>query len=448
MADVLIVADDLTGGNACAAGFARAGMRAVTVNVDGSGGAIADYHPQFDVVVAATDSRHVAPLAAAQTMRRAVAAGWPVELACARIDTTLRGNVGVAAQSLLDTVTEFAGRRAVGLCIPAHPDAGRVTVDGHQLLGGRRLEATELAHDVRSPMRTSSVTEILREHTSLTAASIPIDVVTAPGTVLEERLTELFQDPGLDVVVGDAIVLEHIDLLAAAAVRAARRAGVVLCGIDPGPGSLAIARSMGLVAGAAGRPILAVSGSSTDLTISQLAHLQENRQVTVVRPVIPDGEHLPQLDASVAALVTALTSSPHRIVLWASVLEKADIRELTREEAEELPRVISSMVRRVMEECEVDGLYTTGGDITASVLNALDARGIEVEGEVMPLAVSGQIVGGGWAGTPIVTKGGLIGARDGALRCIEHLESLVDQRRRWVRTRPAVHKEQTSESGV
>jgi uncharacterized protein YgbK (DUF1537 family) len=98
-------------------------------------------------------------------------------LAC-RIDTTLRGNVGATAEAALRARTcrppsvleperdEPAGvgraptRVSVSACPPSRVP-GRVTVGGRQLLNGRLLEDTELAHDVRSPMTTSEVATIL-----------------------------------------------------------------------------------------------------------------------------------------------------------------------------------------------------------------------------------------------------------------------------------------------
>lgn len=432
MAEVLIVADDLTGANACAAGFSRAGLRAVTVGLDREFAAITEFHSQFDVVVATSESRHAPHLEAAIAVREAVAAGWPVKLACTRIDTTLRGNVGVAAQGLIDTVAELSGKRAVGLCVPAFPSAGRVTVDGHQLLQGRRLETTELAYDVRSPMTTSNVADILRTNTMLSVVHVPISVVTGDEEELVTTLAGYFSDRLVDVVVGDALTDEHITHLATAAVKAAERADVHVCGIDPGPASLALAKAMGLTQESGSAPILVMSGSSTDTTISQLAHLADKRNVELI-PSILDGD-MPDVEANIKAVADALNSRTKRVVVWASVLQRSDIRKLSDDDALSLPSVIGSIARGAMTEAAVDGLYTTGGDITAAVLSALGARGIEVEDEVLPLAVAGSIVGGNWQGTPIVTKGGLIGDETAALTCVDYLDQASAQRARWVRT--------------
>ena len=75
-----MVADDLTGANACAAGFARAGMRAVTLGRTDHWGAIAEFHPRFDAIVVTTDSRHAPADEVRRSVAAAVRAGWPVDL--------------------------------------------------------------------------------------------------------------------------------------------------------------------------------------------------------------------------------------------------------------------------------------------------------------------------------------------------------------------------------
>ena len=61
MAQVLVVADDLTGANAAAAGFARAGLRAATAQTVQRADIIAEMGSRFDVVVANADCLHAAP---------------------------------------------------------------------------------------------------------------------------------------------------------------------------------------------------------------------------------------------------------------------------------------------------------------------------------------------------------------------------------------------------
>jgi D-threonate/D-erythronate kinase len=434
VARILVVADDLTGANAAAAGFSRAGLRAVTVGLGRRFDAIAEFHSRFDVVVVTTDTRHASPAEVSDAVTTAARAGWPVDLVSCRIDTTLRGNVGVATEALLGVVAELSGRRTVGLCLPAHPAAGRHTVDGFQLLYGTRLEETELAQDPRTPVRTSSVAEVLRDGTSLRTATVPLSLVTDDARTLEGALRDQVR-AGADVVIGDSLTTDHLTRLADAAARAARQDGFDWIGVDPGPGSVALASALGIRGHGQGGPVLAVSGSATELTRTQLQALVGGRVIHLVRPTNTADRPVPDVDTTVSELVKAVgTAQPGEVVLLATALDTDDVVPLRAGDGAELPVALGRITRRALQECVVDGLYTTGGDVTAAVLDELGARGLDVEDEIVPLAVAGEIVGGPWSGMPIVTKGGLVGTADTAMACIDHLTRAAAARARRVHT--------------
>ena len=432
MADVLVVADDLTGANATAAGFAGAGLRSATASVASGAETIPGMTSRFDVVVATTDSRHVAPDVAAAMVRSAVRAGWPARLVCNRIDTTLRGNIGATTQAVVDEVRALTGTRVVALCAPAHPAAGRHTIGGTQLLDGRRLEETEVARDARTPMRTSDVVEILHQQTDLPTHVLPIVSVTGrrEGLVAEIRSA---LEGGVAILVADATTEEHLQRIAEAAVAASEGMDLVWVTSDPGPGSLAMARALGLHPAARGAPLLVVSGSATELTRKQLQQLAAERTVSVHRvPCLPDSA-VPDPEAATAVLDEALAGAgADDIVVFATVIEDSDVRPTSAEDADRIPRELARAVRRAMSRHAVDGLFTTGGDVTAAVLSELDSHGLEISGEVVPLAVAGTLVGGPWDGLHITTKGGLVGDVATTVACLDHLRRTVELERRHV----------------
>ncbi len=393
---------------------------------------IAEFAGRFDVVVVSTDTRHEPAERAAARVAGAVRAGWPVQLVSNRVDTTLRGNVGATTAAALRAVAEEADRRAVGLCAPAFPSAGRQTVDGTQLLDGDRLEHTELARDPRSPVDDSDIATLIHRQADLKIGHLSLSTVTGDRDELSEAVHKQVAD-GTDVVVADALTTDHLDRVAQAAVRAVP-ADVVWVSIDSGPGSVALARALGITGRDEGAPLLAVSGSATRLTRTQLARLRSEHQVTTVRAMPGDDGPVPDLDATAAALDAAVADAgPHDIVLLATVLADTDVVSVGPEQAEELPKVLARAVRRTLEEHTVDGLFSTGGDVTAALFAELAANGLEVELEVEPLAVAGTFVGGPWAGLPVATKGGLIGDGGTIVACVEHLRRAAEAGRRHVR---------------
>lgn len=422
---VLVVADDLTGANATAAGLARAGLRAVTVADAHHPELVAEFAGRFDAVVVSADNRHAEPAAAAEDVRRALRAGWPAALVANRIDSTLRGNVGATTEALLAELHELSGGPVAALCVPAHPEAHRQTVAGVQLLAGRRLEETELARDPRSPIARSEVADLLAAQTDLPIHPLPLETVTGPTAALVHALESAATRGG--IVVADALTLDHVERVA---VAASRVAGVTWLCVDPGPATVAMARARGLGSGTDAAPYLAVSGSATDLTRRQLGRVRASRPVHLVRLLVgPDGR--PDLDATTAALREALAAAAGgELVLLASALDDTDLLEPAARAG--VPSVLARATRRALEEQQVDGLYLTGGDLAAACLGELAADGLDVADEVVPLAVAGNLVGGPWSGLPVVTKGGLVGDDDTAVACLAFLEQSAQARRRHV----------------
>ena len=432
MAEVLVVADDLTGANAAAAGFARAGLRAVTASAVDRAELVAEMVARFDVVVATTESRHADGATAAGRVAAVVRAGWPARLVCNRIDTTLRGNVGATTKALLDEVAELSGSRVVALCAPAHPGADRHTIGGTQLLRGQRLEETEVAQDARTPMRTSDIAAIIAQQANLAVSGVPMSAVTATRDELVRTMRDAL-DGGAEVIVADATTEAHLDRVADAAVAAAEGMDVVWVTSDPGPASVAMARALGLERSSQSAPLLAVSGSATELTRAQLQQLANERGARIHRAPTHGDTAVPDADATTRLLDAAFAeAAPDDVLVIATVVTESDLRPVTPAEAEEIPRALARAVRRTLEVHRVDGVFTTGGDVTAALLHELGSHGLEVSDEVVPLAVAGSVVGGPWDGLQVVTKGGLVGDAGTTVACLDQLRTNADVHRRQV----------------
>jgi uncharacterized protein YgbK (DUF1537 family) len=439
---VLIVADDLTGGNACGALFVEAGLRTITISAPDRPEILREALNDYDVVVVNADSRHLPAHEAGELTSKLIASAGDVDLVACRIDTTLRGNVGPAAEAALTarrSVAESSGghaRHVLGLCVPAFPAANRTTVQGRQLLDGRLLEHTELSSDVRSPMHTSEVDAILRSGTELTCRLIELPTVLEGRAAIRERLLDVIAER-VDIVIADALTTEHIDLIGSVIAevteefansadtssareirtRTGLNHGELLdwVTIDPGPGSLSLARS--LLPTRTKGTILGISGSATEVTRAQLAALAEDPDVQLIRTVL-DQDNLPDVEATLTRVERAASA---RAIIIATVLESHDLLELSDEESRLTTQRLAQIAAAVVDSISVTGLYTTGGDVTAKVMSALAADGLEVEREIVPLAVGGRLVGGRAAGLPIVTKGGLIGDAGTAAQCLDYL---------------------------
>ncbi|WP_053615002.1 four-carbon acid sugar kinase family protein [Nocardiopsis sp. NRRL B-16309] len=443
MAQVLVVADDLTGANATGARFARTGMRVATVTPEHVSRVADDY----DVVVANLDSRHVPAEQAADLVTDVIEAVWPVGLVVKRTDSTLRGNVGAELEAAYDAVRERvpAETRVRVLFVPAFPGSGRITEDGVQLLHGRPLEHTELAQDPLCPMTTSVVADILAEQTDLAVRHVPVRKVT------QTMLTAELLAGDEPVVVCDAGSEQHLTDIADAAAAAHHEDGTVWLAVDPGPTGALLAYALRLRGQAGSRgPLLGVAGSTTDLTRRQLATVARTGAVRFVDldAVLlsdPDSDHA---DTVAAELAHQLTSSgfPDFCVLRV-VTTSERVRELPVQTRAELPGKVASLVADVVNEVAdttgthalPSGLFLTGGDLIASLLDELDVHSVDIGGEVVPLAVHGHVGGGPLDGTPIVAKGGLVGDDITLVECLAKLRRAVQTRLHQVHSEVSEH---------
>ena len=423
---LLVIADDLTGANATAAALARDGLHVVTVT-DGATLDNLDAFARFDAVILSNDSRHFPPAQAREAMVKGLHLGWPARLVSNRIDSTLRGNVGATTEALLQEIRAISGKRYLALALVAHPAADRVTLGGLQLLHGQRLEDTELAQDPLNPIRTSVVADIFRDGTQLQVANIALETVTAGQEALIAALNAA-ADAGVDVIVCDALTVEHVQHIADTAINHTPHHWI---GVDPGAGTAAMAKALGISGAQDIPPLLAVSGSATKITRRQLARLCETNEVAVVKVAIADP--LPDPAPVKAALLEALDSG-QPIVLLASVLEDSDLVAVSPALGQQIPPYIADIAGEVMGKHRISALYATGGDIATALFSELQADGMDVSDEIVPLAVRGTLVGGRAAGLPVVTKGGLIGDDHCALNCIRTLQEIARNRRKHATT--------------
>lgn len=410
---VLVIGDDLTGSNATGARFARAGLRTISVSGVGRVSCAMD----ADVLVLNAGTRHLGAESARALVQEAVKAVSPVELLAKRVDTTLRGNVGAEVDALLDVLEP--GTRA--LVVPAFPDAGRTTVGGIHLVDGVPLAATPAARDPLTPVEFSRVAAVLRRGTDRQIVEVPLDVVESGSRAVADSLAST----DAPLVVCDATSNAHLGTIAEAAALVHAERDTRWVSVDSGPFAVLLATALGIGPGEHPLPpVLVVVGSITAATRDQVHELEQLSRARFV-DVTPSG-----LDArEIADRAAELVRSGARVVgirTWAPGVEEP----VDRTTAARIPGVLAEATALLLAEHAFGGLYATGGDIAEAVTESLASDGFAIDAEVLPLAVAGRLVGGPHDGLPFATKGGLIGDRDAAVSCVEHLIGVIAQRER------------------
>ena len=433
------IADDLTGANALAALVVAHGGVACTL----LGPEPAAFVSGVPLLVLDTASRDLdAPAAAAATVmaaRRLARHG--ADRLVKRIDSTLRGHIRAEMSALLDAGLGLD----LALVCPAAPAAGRSMVDGHLYLHGRRLsESSGLADDVRrvlSPKDPGAVPllslDLLRAGDDVAAAWLraqvrsgvrlvaadaerDADLAALARAVMTSGLCVLPADPG-----GFTLHLLHGGTLprAAPAAVTSERLNDVTAGILPSPGSGAPAPiTQGIM--------LAVLGSRTAVTERQTAAATAWGMglVQLDRSAVMGDARLP--DAEVRRAVRRVLALSARTTAIGLRVGGADSKNAGPSGSPPLPDEQAASELQVAEllaevtaavlghGIAVRGLFLTGGATARAVLDRLGATAMAIEGEVLPLAARGRLLGGQLAGLCVITKGGLVGDSDGIIRCL------------------------------
>lgn len=382
MAELVVVADDLTGAADTGAQFARGGRR---VLVRFAPGAL----PVADVAVLSTNSRYLNKKAAAAAVRaaveelsRAAAPRWIYK----KVDSTLRGHP--AAE--LDAVSQTWPSEPV-LVAPAFPAQGRTVRNGRLWVGGVALEESEFGVEAGS----GDLRAVFGDAEYMGLEALRGD---------EGALRRLLRARGR--VVADAETEEDLARLARVAVEEGFRvfcgsAGLALALEDRL--NLPASKPVGLCSGAG--PLLVVVGSRSAVSTAQVKAL-------AVPPVLLAAA----TESKKAAEVLADTLSYRAAVLQSGGGDWP-------QGAAAVAAALGQTVARTAAIRRPGALVLTGGDTALAVCRALGASSLWLDGEVERGLPRGRLADGPYAGLPVVTKAGGFGGEAALRQALRSLDA-------------------------
>ena len=415
-----VIADDFTGASDVGVQFKKEGLETVVLTDVRSQKQIKN----FDVVVIDTESRNIGSEAAYNKVKKVVRSlkTLGVKIIYKKIDSTLRGNIGAE----LDAVLDELGLRAAILS-PAFPATGRTTVNGRQLVKGIPLAETEFAHDPIHPIKESHIATLIQPQTVRGIAEISLPKVTEGTESLKLEIQSKIQD-GAEVIVVDAETPADL--------KAIGKAAIDLHVLSCGSAGLAEGISYWLSSALQKRGCLVVSGSVNSVTLDQIQEAEKTMNVTVLEPdLLRVLGSTNDYEAEVGRLVdeslrtfsqgkeTIIRLAGSRKELSQALKFGAELGMDEPETGKTILSVLGRICREVLEEQGINGLMLVGGDTAIEVIKSLDARGIRIEGEVLPGIPLAKLVGGRFDGMPIVTKAGGFGSEDALIVSMKKLRS-------------------------
>ncbi len=437
-----IVADDLTGCTTIGALLARVGVDTAVLFSPTDVSALTSDH---EALILNSDSR---PLPAADAYERVRQATQELVTAGARqftkrIDTTCRGGIGPEVEGMLSALPDDY----IAIMVPAMPQSKRIVVGGYSVIDSVLLSRTPVAQDVRTPVKQSHLPTLMAGQCTVPVGHVPIGAVIDGAEEIRAGLVAC-REAGDRVIVVDAASLEDVDLIATVVAGLGWK---VVC-VDPGPFTERLAIRSGVVDT---RPVkertlrlepsesdagtaLVVAGSAMRVTHLQMVELSKVPGTEVigvdVGDLIADERHyLRETQRVLDEVQRVLPQQPRVIMLALDSTISGDLGDMAAMERRaglqpgegpgQIPGRFGALARRVVETLgdAVAGLYLTGGDIMVNTCAALDANGIGLVDYVIPQADQGVLVGGPWAGLPVICKGGLTGNEQTAIQCVNRI---------------------------
>lgn len=434
------VADDLTGATTTGVLLARSKARtAVFFNEEAAKKDAAC--EELDAILISSNSRPLPGDEAYEKVHSATEAlaGMGVKYFSKRIDTTLRGGVGVEIDAMMDVI----GNDVVAVVVPAMPQSRRILVGGYSVIDGVALINTPVAQDVRTPVHENYIPRLLAGQSKRKVELIGLDVVLKGREAIAEELTKV-RGNGAEIIVADGITLEDVEEIAAACVSLKWN----VLAVDPGAFTAKMAYCRGLIqkeepnipeetADGTGKTVLIAAGSATPVTKKQMEVLcQDERHLRISAEPIPfinGGEEAEEEVKRVVEIATKmLEEGTPRAILIETALH-GDLLDLDEEDAkrgypggmsaDRINGSLGAIIAQIIEKTGRDriaGLYTTGGDTMVNVCFHLGVECLEVVDYVIAQTDVGRMVGK-YAGMPIIGKGGLTGNDNTACDIVDRL---------------------------
>lgn len=391
-AQLLIVADDLSGAADCAVAGRRHGLQAmVLLDTNSNPTSTAN----VEVLAVDLDSRRTSKDEAAQRNVAAVnALGRAGTRVYKKVDSTVRGNFAPEVAALVSRI-------GMAVFCPAYPAAGRTTRDGRQWVRGVAVEESEYWRNEGISGKADLVAMLAGE--DLKVGHMSLGAVRIEAGVLAAEMKQMQKD-GVQAVVCDAETNEDLQLIARASAQLDDVFWVGSAGLAPAVmNALKLSKASSEVTtsgDATGGPVLTVVGSMSSVSHAQLDCLKTRA-----------GEKLLALEVATSALdelgadfTTVVCEALHRgqhVVVSLSQTSRGDVNDGLR-----FCKRLASLLAPAVPHA--GGVIATGGETARALLGEAGASALHVVEEIedgMPLLECHL----GARALPVVTKAGGFG---------------------------------------
>ena len=346
-----------------------------------------------------------------------------------KVDSTFRGNPGIELEAVMDALGAN-----LAVLVPSFPENGRYMLDGYLkiaqvLTNGNGKEDMILIND--GDQQLCHVPTLIKEQMIRKVANITINTVRQGIPAILSEIEKLYAK-GYQVMIIDAVTKGDLKNIALACrmlpeetvmAGAAGFASFLAKVMDLPSDTLRESPSKEGI-------ILIVAGTCNPTTRKQIDEVMKNTDANLIKintgkiingftadeveKVVCEMHELNKTNGVNGRISIIAVDSLFNANLYSSQIKKW---------GKTIAQAIGIIVGRLVNDQIVQSLVITGGDTALHVLNALKAKGIELEEEVLPGIPLGRLIGGKANGTPIITKAGGFGTPTAFLEVVKYLQT-------------------------
>ncbi|MGL5054354.1 MAG: four-carbon acid sugar kinase family protein [Fusobacteriaceae bacterium] len=399
MTKCIIIADDLTGANATCSLFKKSGLKSATIiNLE-------DYKEfNMDVIAYSTSSKDFNREDSYRVVKEATLKlkDSTIQLYNKRIDFLIRDNVGSEIDGMLDALED-----RIAIVVPSYPESGCITVNGIQLRDGELIKN-----------QSSKVIETISSQSKNQCKYISLEDVSKGEKHIASLLKEYSQMS--KVIIFDAVLNKDIVRIA----KGVALSKLKIISVDPGPFTMFYAMES-LNIKPVLKNILMVVGSINPITTNQVDLLVEQDEVFLVRvnPKLLMNEKLKKEEIRIAIDKISHGIEHYKYILLTTIpLEK--IKKTTKENTtREISKALGEITKLILSKNKFCGVFSCGGEVSVEILRSIEAKGVEILEEIVPLVAYGKIIGGLAPNMKFISKGGDVGEPNLIKICIDKLEN-------------------------
>ncbi len=434
---MIMIADDITGANDSGVQLARCGWK-TTVMFDLADGISSDQ----EVILLDTDSRAVSAAEAYLRVKEKAELAKDFfsipDLLFKKMDSTLRGNIGVEIDAFYDVFQpDFV------VISPGYPSNGRKVMEGLHYLHDQLLHETEIAKDPKTPVLKSSVKDIVAEQSSQKMRNVPHELFEAGEANFQDWLKQRYQE-GIPYLVFDSRTDEDLLQTVQWMIRSGYRIGWA--------GSAGLANALTPIKAystqitpvsihPSSHQVLLLLGSVSEASRSQLAYCLNQSDVDgvaldAVKVVESHGAREKEINRVILEIkkmgeagkhIAIYPTGDRRDIENVQAIGKAQGKSQS-ESSLEISSALAEVAAMWITKQPLQGLVLVGGDTTKQLFNQLHVKGMELIDEIEMGIPFGRVeilddsTHNGNKQMNVITKAGAFGKETSLLNAIRFLE--------------------------